>query len=119
MISMKRTYIIFAIIVLIFTMFSCNLPGSVPPLSVDDQAATINAATLTAEVRGGTATVGTNTSPQAVSSTPTRVPNSGTATITPTFSTPMLRVIEQTNCRTGPGQDYEVVFTYLPNADLV
>ena len=31
----------------------------------------------------------------------------------------MLRVIEQTNCRTGPGQDYEVVFTYLPNANLL
>ncbi|HQV95883.1 MAG TPA: SH3 domain-containing protein, partial [Anaerolineales bacterium] len=27
-------------------------------------------------------------------------------------------VREQTNCRAGPGQDYEVVFTYLPNAKL-
>jgi len=31
----------------------------------------------------------------------------------------MLTVREQTNCRTGPGQDYEIVFTYLPNAKLV
>ncbi len=30
----------------------------------------------------------------------------------------MLTVLEQTNCRTGPGQDYEVVFTYLPNEKL-
>jgi len=30
----------------------------------------------------------------------------------------MLTVRENTNCRTGPGQDYEVVFTYLPNRKL-
>jgi hypothetical protein len=52
------------------------------------------------------------------SNTPT--PASGpTGTITPTYSTPMLRVIEQTNCRTGPGQAYEVVYTYLPWKELV
>ena len=89
-------------------------------LSVDDQAGTIIAATLTADVREGTAPARTNTSPPiATSTTSTRNPNAATATITPTFSTPMLRVIEQTNCRTGPGQDYEVVFTYLPNANLL
>ena len=31
----------------------------------------------------------------------------------------MLTVLQQTNCRTGPGQDYEITFTYLPNAKLI
>ncbi len=47
--------------------------------------------------------------------TPTSAP---TETITPTYSVPILTVREQTNCRTGPGQDYEVIFTYLPNKKL-
>lgn len=41
-----------------------------------------------------------------------------TGTITPTYSVPMLKVLEQTNCRTGPGQDYEVVYTYLAWKEL-
>jgi hypothetical protein len=46
-------------------------------------------------------------------------PTSGpTGTITPTYSVPILRVLEQTNCRTGPGQDYEVVYTYLSWKEL-
>ena len=40
------------------------------------------------------------------------------ATITPTYSTPMLTVLQQTNCREGPGQDYQVVFTYLATVRL-
>jgi hypothetical protein len=48
-------------------------------------------------------------------STPTGL---ATTTITPTFSTPMLTVLEQTNCREGPGQDYEVIFTYLAKKKL-
>jgi hypothetical protein len=36
-----------------------------------------------------------------------------TPTITPTYSTPTLTFNENTNCRTGPGQDYKIVFTFL------
>ena len=39
-------------------------------------------------------------------------------TVTPTFSVPMLTVQESTNCRTGPGEEYEVVFTYLAGKQL-
>ena len=42
----------------------------------------------------------------------------GTATITPTYSVPMLTVQESTNCRTGPGEDYEVLVTYLQGKEL-
>ena len=37
-----------------------------------------------------------------------------TSTITPTYSVPMITFNESTNCRTGPGQNYEVIFTFLP-----
>jgi len=30
----------------------------------------------------------------------------------------MLTVLQQTNCREGPGQDYQVIFTYLTNVKL-
>jgi hypothetical protein len=108
--------------VLIFGLFACNLPGGEPPLSVDDQAATIIAATLQEGNENGadvpiTATSSHTPAPASTANTPigSAVPS---PTITPTFSTPVLTVIEQTNCRMGPGQDYEVVFTYLPNAKL-
>jgi hypothetical protein len=42
----------------------------------------------------------------------------GAVTITPTYSIPMLTVREQTNCRAGPGQAYEVIFTYLSGKKL-
>lgn len=116
---MKSGYKYLALVSLIASIVSCNLPGREPPLSVDDQAATIIAATLTEEARSGTSIPIAATSSRTPSPTSTASPNAPSATITPTFSIPLLTVIEQTNCRTGPGQDYEVVFTYLPNAKLV
>ena len=106
-----------AAISLIVAILACNIPGTTPPLSVNDQAATSIAATLLAQAQNGgdvpiTATASNTARP---SSTSTRA---GTLTITPTFSTPMLTVLESTNCREGPGQDYSIVFTYLPNKKL-
>ncbi len=112
-----HTRAIFSSIILVMSLTACNLPSNSQPLSIDDQAATIVAATLQADLRNGTDIPVTAT----FSSTPnpTATATRGlTATITPTFSTPMLTVREQTNCRKGPGQDYEVVFTYLPNKKL-
>jgi hypothetical protein len=43
---------------------------------------------------------------------------SPTITITPTYSVPTLTVKEATNCRTGPGEDYEIVVTYLSGKKL-
>jgi len=106
-----------ASIILILSMLACNMPGSAPSISVNDQAATIIAATLQEGLRNGadvpiTATFSSTPKPTA---TATSAP---TGTITPTFSTPILTVREQTNCRTGPGEAYQVVFTYLPNKKL-
>ena len=108
-----------------FTLFilltsACNLPGTATLLSVNDLAATAIAATLTEQARnsGDVPITATNSPAPDLTPSHTQTP-SLTLTITPTFSTPMLTVRGQTNCRTGPGQDYEVVFTYLPNAKLI
>lgn len=105
-----------ASISLVLAILACNLPGATPSLSVNEQAATAIAATLTAQAPSGedvliTATLSRTARPSATAT-------AATLTITPTFSTPQLTVLESTNCREGPGQDYEVVFTYLPNKKL-
>ena len=109
-----------AAIGLMFAVFACNLPGTVQPISVNDQAATSIAATLQAQTQNGVDVPITATSSRTPVGTQTSTPTATQmkATITPTFSTPMLTVIEQTNCREGPGQDYEVVFTYLAKKKL-
>jgi hypothetical protein len=108
-----------AFLVLIGSTLACNVPGSAQPVSVNDQAATVIALTLQALTPTGSdipLTATATVTPRAISTTtPTRA---ATTTITPTFSTPMLTVQQQTNCREGPGQNYEVVFTYLPNKKL-
>jgi hypothetical protein len=107
-----------AILALIGALLACNLPGQTGPLDVNDQAATAIAETLLAQPQIGsdvpsTATVASFTPIPSLTAT-----SVSTITITPTFSTPVLTVLEQTNCREGPGQDYEVVFTYLPKKKL-
>ena len=62
----------------------------------------------------------TATAPQSLiivtpSATPTSLP---TNTATPTYSVPMLTIREATNCRTGPGQPYEIIVTYQINQTL-
>lgn len=114
----NRLRTIFTILILIASILACNLPGSgeqlPPPEDVQTSAAlTVEAllippsATAT-EAQAGQTSVATTSSPT----------NGPTGTITPTYSVPILRVLEQTNCRTGPGQDYEVVYTYLPWKEL-
>jgi len=108
-----------AICLLLSAILACNVPNTAQPVSVNDQAATGVAATLQA-VAGNAGDVPITA---AFSLTPNLTPSSvnsptATGTITPTYSVPMLTVREQTNCRTGPGLDYEVIFTYLPNKKL-
>jgi len=93
-------------------ILACNLPGTVtqPSISVDDEAATIVAQTLQAQVKAtGTVPITSTFSP-----IPQTTSTSGpTSTITPTYSTPYLTLREPTNCRLGPGQDYAVLFAYV------
>jgi hypothetical protein len=104
---------------LILALLACSLPGTDQPLTVDEQAATIIAATLQAQtviVTGDSTSATASVTPTSLTgSTPI---NGSSPTITPTYSTPMLTVLESTNCREGPGQDYQVVFTHLANVEL-
>lgn len=112
---MKKLQTLLSALTLLLALLACNLPGSgeqlPPPADVQTSAAlTVQAllaspsATSTAEQQA----VLPDT-PTATSTPPAEV----TATITPTYSVPMLRLLENTNCRSGPGQDYEIVYTYL------
>ena len=62
----------------------------------------------------------TVTAPQSLFAiTPSATPQSlPLNTVTPTYSVPMLTVREATNCRTGPGQPYEIVILYQVNQAL-
>lgn len=104
------------VFILVFAMTACNLPSAkqAPPPSDVQTAAALTVEALLAP--SATSTV-KPASPVVMpdTSTPTIGP---TGTITPTYSVPMLKVLEQTNCREGPGQDYEVVYTYLSWKEL-
>lgn len=102
---------------LLLAMLACSLPSVALPTVVSDQTATVTAATLQGPTHNGSDVPQTAT----VSLTPqmTASPNGSlTATITPTYSVPMLIVQESTNCRTGPGEQYQILFTYLEGKQL-
>ena len=102
---------------LIFVILACNTPMANPtPEETAPEIQTAAAQTLQVILTPSiTATaqqsVITNTPP----ATATKV---GAVTQTPTYSVPMLTIREPTNCRAGPGQDYEILFTYLAGKEM-
>ena len=87
---------------------SCNLPATGTP---DSQIST--AAALTVQAALSTVTqLASPTSGTSVVSTATK------AVSTPTFSQPMASVGEVTNCRKGPGKDYERVTQIIPKESV-
>lgn len=114
---MNRIKLSIPALILVAAILACNGPATAEPLSVDDQAATIIAATLQAQASNGSDVPMTATASITALATSTPA-GAATTTITPTYSVPMLKVLEQTNCREGPGQNYEVLFTYLANKKL-
>lgn len=113
----NRTRTVLTTLVLIASILACSMPEAeqVPPPS-DVQ----TAAAMTVEALLAPPTVTVTIQQEAGSSiTDTPAPTVGpTGTITPTYAVPMLTVLQQTNCRTGPGQSYEVVYTYLTWKEL-
>jgi len=102
---------------MIFLLLGCNILGGAPDSSdavIQTAAAQTLQVILTPSITG---TVEPVSSPIANTPVASATPASA-VTRTPTYSVPMLTVREQTNCRTGPGQDYEVLFTYLPGKEL-
>lgn len=88
---------------LIFGFFisSCNLPGAA---AANPQVSTAAALTVQAALNAAS-----NTTPLA---SPV---DTGSTSPTPTFSKPVASVGDVTNCRTGPGINYERVIQILPN----
>lgn len=102
-------------IVLLLAILACNIPAEQvsPPGEVQTAAAlTVQAVIMTPSFSGA----GSST-PAPATPSPTSSPEQ-TITVTPTYSVPMLTVKESTNCRTGPGEDYEIIFTYLSGKKL-
>lgn len=106
---------------LVLAILACNLPFEQipPPGDVQTAAAlTVQAALSSPSPAPASATsTALSSIPRTPSLTATRAPDL-TSTITPTFSVPLLTVRESTNCRTGPGEEYEVVITYLTGKTL-
>jgi uncharacterized protein YraI len=102
-------------IMICLLLTACTLSSTTSPDDdINNQAATLVAMTLNPQV---------TPTQESQESTPLPTPTLGithtpTPTITPTYSVPMLTVNEPTNCRTGPGQSYDILFTLLPGASV-
>jgi uncharacterized protein YraI len=113
-----RKFALAGFVSLALVLSGCNFPFPSSELSLNDQAATFVAMTLNATTPGQP--VQSSPTPRPANSpSPTATINlTSTGTITPTYSVPMLKVNEATNCRTGPGQSYPILFTLLPGATV-
>jgi hypothetical protein len=101
---MKTLKSISAMIILALALTACNLPSTAAPTQEKiDQSlvGTIAAMTLDAMVTPYTQTP---TPTATVALTVTKTP-----TVTPTYSVPMLLFNGNTNCRKGPGEEYDVL----------
>ena len=110
-----RKFVYAGLISFVLILSACNVPGAPSEPSLNDQAATIVALTLNADQ---TSAPSPSETPQPANSPTLAISSTPTLTITPTYSVPLLIVSEATNCRTGPGQSYEVLFTLLPGASV-
>lgn len=106
-------------VVLIAAVLACNLQNTAPQETAPE-IQTAAALTVQAILTPSHTATGVQTANAADSTTtPITTPTGAlTVTITPTYSVPMLTVREQTNCRAGPGQSYEILFTYLKGKQL-
>lgn len=122
---MKR--IIFPFTLIVFLLSACNLPLPAPTQSVslEDQAATIVAATLTAVANDHPSAqplpTATEASQPLATATeggpaPTTQPNATPTLGTGTPGATLLTVDSNTNCREGPGTSYKVVIILVPGA---
>lgn len=85
---------------------ACNLPENQPTQNSNagetEQAATVAAQVTQSLLENATSTP--SQTPIPATETPSPSP-----TVTPTYAPPMLRVGQNTNCRSGPGETYNVI----------
>ena len=102
---------------LVAAILACNTPvEQVPPPDEIQTAAALTLQVIFTSSLTSTPQVTNTIAPQVTQTLLTA--GSPTVSITPTYSVPMLTVQDTTNCRTGPGEAYEVVFTYLSGKKL-
>lgn len=110
----KHLYFVALLLALLSVSLSCNLPvlsRAVPEL---DQEQAI-ASAVAAELDSGMNTTDIQPPPQ-TEAPPSQTPTfTETPTVTPTFtpSVPIARVSRNTNCRTGPGTEYDLVYIFM------
>ena len=115
-----RLKVIFSGLILIVAILACNWPFEQvpPPDEIQTAAALTLQAMLTPSITSPASTpqITTTSSPRVTGTVST--PGSPTTTITPTYSVPIVTVRESTNCRTGPGEEYQVIVTYTTGREL-
>jgi hypothetical protein len=102
------------VLILLAAILACNLPvEQVPPPSDVQTAAALTVQAVIVAPSSAAASPSATSGTPALTGTPAQ-----TTTVTATYSVPMLTVRESTNCRTGPGEAYQIVFTYLSGKKL-
>jgi hypothetical protein len=119
---MKKIIAVFSLLVI--ALSSCNFPTAQDSgLTLEQQAATVVAQTLTALAAGNpiplaSPTVGATdqplASPTASGEIPTLQPNVTPTALTGTPGATILTVDSNTNCREGPGTSYAIVIQLVP-----
>jgi hypothetical protein len=115
-----RLKLSFPALILVAAILACNTPAEQvpPPEEIQTAAALTLQVIFTPSVTPTTSTLSvTNTDSPLITQTLSTA-GSPTVTTTPTYSVPMLTVQESTHCRTGPGEEYDVVITYLTGKKL-
>ena len=115
-----RLMVILPTLVLISVTLACNMPFEqvAPPNEIQTAAALTLQVIFTPSAASITSTPRATTTVSPLITQTLSTVGSPATTITPTYSVPMLTVQESTNCRTGPGEEYEVVSTYLTGKKL-
>lgn len=115
---MKKSHaFLFAAMALLLAALACTLPvlqGAVPPTIGPSPVFALPSTTATRKL-----------APQVQQATPTQAPPSPTPTVrrspsgTPTLSSErvMIRATRNTNCRTGPGKEFDLVYILLAGAE--
>jgi hypothetical protein len=98
----RYRYLFTALIVLILVSVACYLPLQISTPSQPDVQTTVTLLAMTIQAQQGAPVPAA-----ATESLPAVQPSSPTITLTPTPSIPMVRVSEDTNCRSGPGKDFD------------
>jgi len=103
--TFKKTLLL---LVSIIILTACNLPAAARPDPTLDLALVGTIAAMTLQAIPSQ----TPPPPSLTPALPT-VTKTATVTITPTYATPLLQFTGNTNCRKGPGTEYEVVTVVL------